>query len=123
MDFSTLRKNVNNRKYGSSGQFLNDVRLIYQNCVTYNGADHPFSMIALNVVKVVEESLEEVGWTICFFSFLEFNSHSDDRREILPARERIMKTEFVSMIIEWYIIPLQFSVQPWHFFNVVIIWK
>ncbi|KAM0684058.1 Transcription initiation factor TFIID subunit 1 [Mitosporidium daphniae] len=58
MDFSTLRKNINNRRYSSANQFLSDVQLIHENCVTYNGAEHPFSMIALNVVRVVEEALE-----------------------------------------------------------------
>lgn len=73
MDFSTLRKNINNRRYSSANQFLSDVQLIHENCVTYNGAEHPFSMIALNVVRVVEEALE--GVSLLGFSPLEFSQH------------------------------------------------
>lgn len=70
MDFSTLRKNINNRRYTSAEQFMSDVRLIYSNCVTYNGAEHPFSMIAFNIVKMVEEMLQQVSK---FYHFLRIN--------------------------------------------------
>eukprot|EP00794_Sanderia_malayensis_P006794 gene6794-7559_t len=46
MDLQTLRENVKNGRYHSRDSFLEDVTLIYSNCVLYNGMSHQLTKVA-----------------------------------------------------------------------------
>lgn len=39
MDLSTIQLKINNKIYKSRREFIDDLELIVQNCLTYNGDD------------------------------------------------------------------------------------
>ncbi|XP_076446577.1 LOW QUALITY PROTEIN: transcription initiation factor TFIID subunit 1-like [Babylonia areolata] len=59
MDLSTLHKNVQNHKYHSREQFMEEVELIYSNCLAYNGPDSTYTNTARKLMEVCRESIAE----------------------------------------------------------------
>jgi bromodomain-containing factor 1 len=80
MDFSTIERkllasnpakpdpNPVNPRYGSADQFVADVRLIFSNCVTFNGPEHVVTQQGKRVEAVFDKQIkqlppsEEVRW-------------------------------------------------------------
>nr|CAG8503656.1 3785_t:CDS:2 [Entrophospora candida] len=52
MDLGTAEKKLNNYEYKSVKNFEDDVRLIFSNCVLYNGEHHPVSQYAKELEEV-----------------------------------------------------------------------
>ncbi|KAF9948419.1 hypothetical protein BGZ72_009665 [Mortierella alpina] len=58
MDFSTIRKKLSAGKYTTMDSFADDVRLVCQNCVNFNGLDHPFSQGGLIIQTLLNKEVE-----------------------------------------------------------------
>lgn len=72
MDLSTIRKKISTKKYKVSEEMLKDIRLMANNCITYNGQEHPFSDIAQNIVKAAETSIAQVSFMIIVLTINNF---------------------------------------------------
>ena len=72
MDFSTIERKMKqsdpsklgaslypaNERYLTAAQFENDVRLIFSNCITFNGAEHRISRQAKRLEGVLDRELK-----------------------------------------------------------------
>jgi transcription initiation factor TFIID subunit 1 len=59
LDLGTVKARARKLAYRSPAAFLADVRLIRDNCVQFNGPDHPFSAMAGEIVARAEEAVGE----------------------------------------------------------------
>ena len=55
-----LWQNVQAHKYHTREQFMEDVELIYVNCLSYNGPDSNFTQTARKLMEVCRDSINEV---------------------------------------------------------------
>ncbi|KAJ6519584.1 hypothetical protein C8R45DRAFT_1057985 [Mycena sanguinolenta] len=72
MDLSTVERKLNcsnpskpdpnpeNPRYTTSDEFIADVRLIFKNCLLFNGADHPISAKAQHVEEVFDKTMKNL---------------------------------------------------------------
>nr|CAG8446319.1 979_t:CDS:2 [Entrophospora candida] len=60
MDFSTVEKKLNNYEYKCAHDFEKDVRLIFSNCIIYNGQHHQFSKYAKDLEEIFIEQLSKI---------------------------------------------------------------
>lgn len=72
MDFSTIERklqssnpqkldpNPNNPRYLHADDFVADVRLIFSNCLTFNGPDHPFTHQSKQLEEVFDKQLKNL---------------------------------------------------------------
>ncbi|KAG6845664.1 hypothetical protein H0H87_005871 [Tephrocybe sp. NHM501043] len=72
MDFSTIERklaasnpvkpdpNPNNPRYHNTDEFITDVRLIFQNCITFNGPDHAVSIMGKRVEQVFDKQIKQI---------------------------------------------------------------
>ncbi|KAJ7597274.1 hypothetical protein C8J56DRAFT_882775 [Mycena floridula] len=72
MDFSTVERklassnparpdpNPQNPRYHNADEFISDVRLIFQNCITFNGPDHVISLMGKRVEEVFDKQLKHL---------------------------------------------------------------
>ncbi|KAG5719332.1 hypothetical protein E4T56_gene13287 [Termitomyces sp. T112] len=72
MDFSTIERklaasnptkpdpNPSNPRYYNSDEFISDVRLIFQNCITFNGPDHGVSLMGKRVELVFDKQIKQM---------------------------------------------------------------
>ena len=72
MDFSTIERklaasnpakpdpNPSNPRYFNAEQFVQDVRLIFTNCVTFNGPEHPVTQMGKRVEAVFDKQIKQM---------------------------------------------------------------
>jgi len=72
MDFSTIERklassnpakqdlNYSNPRYLSADDLINDVRLIFQNCITFNGPDHVIALMGKRVEQVFDRQIKNM---------------------------------------------------------------
>ena len=72
MDLSTIERKVlssnpakpdpnpQNPRYHSADDFISDVRLIFQNCLTFNGPDHAISAMGKRVEQMFDKSIKQM---------------------------------------------------------------
>ncbi|KAG6837117.1 hypothetical protein H0H93_014423 [Arthromyces matolae] len=72
MDFSTIERklvasnptkpdpNPNNPRYHTTDEFISDVRLIFQNCITFNGPDHVVSAMGKRTEEVFDKQIKHL---------------------------------------------------------------
>ncbi|CAJ0823137.1 9290_t:CDS:1 [Entrophospora sp. SA101] len=60
MDFSTVEKKLNGYDYKCVHDFINDVRLIFSNCIDYNGERHPFSKFIKDLEEIFTAQLSKM---------------------------------------------------------------
>ncbi|KAG6891419.1 hypothetical protein C0992_007198 [Termitomyces sp. T32_za158] len=72
MDFSTIERklvasnptkpdpNPTNPRYHNTDEFISDVRLIFQNCITFNGPDHGVSLMGKRVELVFDKQIKQM---------------------------------------------------------------
>ncbi|KAF7982061.1 hypothetical protein HWV62_30348 [Athelia sp. TMB] len=72
MDFSTVERklassnpskpdpNKNNPRYNNADEFITDVRLIFYNCVTFNGPDHPVTAMGKRVEDIFDKQIKNM---------------------------------------------------------------
>jgi hypothetical protein len=49
MDFQTIKNKLQNNNYLKMQEFLNDLQLVFDNCILYNGENSSVSMMCKNV--------------------------------------------------------------------------
>lgn len=49
MDFTTIKKKLNHNIYEHPQQFLDDVNLVFQNCILFNGDQSNFGIISQRI--------------------------------------------------------------------------
>ncbi|KAI6045133.1 Bromodomain-containing protein [Pisolithus marmoratus] len=52
--------NPNNPRYNSADQFIADVRLVFTNCITFNGPDHVISIAGKHVEAVFDKQIKHL---------------------------------------------------------------
>lgn len=72
MDFSTIEKklmssnpakpdpNPNNPRYYSADEFISDFRLVFTNCITFNGPEHPISIAGKHVEALFDKQIKQL---------------------------------------------------------------
>ena len=72
MDFSTIDRklassnpskpdpNPNNPRYLNADEFIDDVRLIFQNCITFNGPEHMITQMGKRVESVFDKQIKQL---------------------------------------------------------------
>jgi hypothetical protein len=52
--------NPNNPRYYSAEEFVSDVRLVFSNCITFNGPDHMIAQAEKHVEPVFDEQIKQL---------------------------------------------------------------
>ncbi|KAI0639197.1 Bromodomain-containing protein [Trametes polyzona] len=72
MDFSTVERkltasnpskpdpNPANPRYNSTDEFIADIRLIFSNCVTFNGPEHPVALMGKRVEAIFDKQVKQM---------------------------------------------------------------
>jgi len=60
MDFSTVKNKVQQRLYGSVDEFVDDVRLIFTNCLAFNAAGSEICFMAAALSKMFETDMDNI---------------------------------------------------------------
>ena len=59
MDFSTIKKKLNESKYSTINEVLDDFRLINDNCILYNSDQSCYSYVSQDMLFWVEKRMKE----------------------------------------------------------------
>ena len=51
MNFNEINQNLRQNKYQYVEQYLDDIQLIFDNCLNYNGPDNLFTLSAIDIEK------------------------------------------------------------------------
>ncbi|KAH9853195.1 Bromodomain-containing protein [Lenzites betulinus] len=72
MDFSTIERkltasnptkpdpNAANPRYNTADEFIADIRLIFKNCVAFNGVEHPVTLMGKRVEAVFDKQIKQM---------------------------------------------------------------
>jgi hypothetical protein len=60
MDFGTAKAKLDEGKYTEADDYVRDIRLVFENCYTYNPPDHPVVAMAKKMQAVFEKAIEEM---------------------------------------------------------------
>jgi len=61
MDFKTIQARIQNGDYGSALDFAKDVRLVWQNCKTYNQDESEYYKLAAKFSKLFEQRFAKIS--------------------------------------------------------------
>jgi Bromodomain len=61
MDFGTAKAKLNSNQYLKFQDFLFDVNLVFENCITYNGENSQVS----GMCKVIREEFNKIYYQLC----------------------------------------------------------
>ena len=61
MDFSTIKKKLNNSTYRNCQEFVNDMQLVFDNCYLYNGETSVVGKMCTNVKQEYEKLYSQFG--------------------------------------------------------------
>lgn len=59
MDLNTMKTKLNENKYKTVKDFVDDIHLICQNAITFNGENSMYAYIALDLEKWIDEQYEK----------------------------------------------------------------
>lgn len=62
MDFGTIKKKLTFNVYNNIGQFIYDMKLVFDNCVKYNGMEHYISKNAIQIKNLFEQNMKQTGY-------------------------------------------------------------
>ena len=57
LDFGTIRYRIRRNYYGRASTLLNDLHQVRDNCLRFNGPDHPFSLLITQLTSMAEKVL------------------------------------------------------------------
>lgn len=90
MDMSTYEKNLYESKYSHENELLDDIRLMFRNCYTYNPPDH----LVHGLGKQFEQLFEKVWAKIC-----ERSHQSSKKSKHSAKRQRTSMTGKITHIL------------------------
>lgn len=62
MDFTTIKEKLSQFKYKNLNEFVEDVQLVFQNCILYNGeTNHPYGTAAQKMKAEFEKQYEALN--------------------------------------------------------------
>lgn len=56
MDFGTIKKRISTNAYKNINEFVSDMRLVFENCILYNGLENTVSKCAMEIREHFESS-------------------------------------------------------------------
>ena len=62
MDFGTIKKKLTFNVYHNVHEFINDMKLVFDNCVKYNGLENQIAKHALEIKNLFEENMKNTGF-------------------------------------------------------------
>jgi hypothetical protein len=62
MDFGTVKKKLTFNVYTSVGEFSSDMKLVFDNCVKYNGVENLIAKHAIEIKNIFEENMKQTGF-------------------------------------------------------------
>jgi len=80
MDFGTIKNKLNNNLYDGVAGFLNEMRLVFSNCVTYNGAESEIGLISKNLEKEFDR--------LCHDNHIDQYLHDEGKSEMRTEDNR-----------------------------------
>ncbi|EEB07414.2 Swr1 complex bromodomain subunit Brf1 [Schizosaccharomyces japonicus yFS275] len=60
MDLGTIEKRLTGHIYNSAQEFIDDMRLMFSNCFTYNGTTSPVGVMGKNIETIFERQLKQL---------------------------------------------------------------
>ena len=69
MDFGTIKKKLTFNVYNNVQEFSHDMKLVFDNCVKYNGIENQIAKHALEIKNLFEENMKQTGfmnWNILY---------------------------------------------------------
>ena len=61
MDFGTIKRKLMYNVYGNMEEFINDMNLVFNNCLEYNGAENTVTVFAMKIKSLFESIIKEVS--------------------------------------------------------------
>lgn len=62
MDFGTIKKKLTFNVYNNVQEFSHDMKLVFDNCVKYNGIENQIAKHALEIKNLFEENMKQTGF-------------------------------------------------------------
>lgn len=62
MDFGTVKKKLTFNVYTNVEEFIIDMKLVFDNCVRYNGMENQIAKHALEIKNMFEENMKQTGF-------------------------------------------------------------
>lgn len=73
MDLGTIKKKLGHNLYDSPSEFIEDVNLVYDNCILFNKAESAFGMIAQRMKFEFQNLMSSINFEKFFTE--NFNAH------------------------------------------------
>lgn len=70
MDFGTIKKKLTFNVYHNVQEFSYDMKLVFDNCVKYNGVENQIAKLAIEIKNLFEENMKQTGFMNWFDSHL-----------------------------------------------------
>jgi len=62
MDFGTIKKKLTFNVYHNVQQFITDMKLVFDNCIKYNGIENQIAKHAIEIKNLFEENMKQTGF-------------------------------------------------------------
>lgn len=62
MDFGTIKKKLTFNVYHNVQEFSYDMKLVFDNCVKYNGVENQIAKLAIEIKNLFEENMKQTGF-------------------------------------------------------------
>ena len=62
MDFGTIKKKLTFNVYNNGQEFISDMKLVFDNCVKYNGIENMIAKHAIEIKNLFEENMKQTGY-------------------------------------------------------------
>jgi len=62
MDFGTIKKKLTFNVYKNVQEFISDMKLVFDNCVKYNGIENMIAKHAIEIKNLFEENMKQTGY-------------------------------------------------------------
>ena len=67
MDLSTIEKKLHDHVYPTVSDLVEDMKLMINNCYTFNGREHTVSILANNLEKTFQSQLRNMPQSVCLY--------------------------------------------------------